>query len=78
MAVPRDLRELEKAGPPPVEVTFSQRCWHGCFQMTAQHGAVWRWPHQLRQTRPGQGIVIHISAHGEAGEYADCQNGCFR
>jgi len=28
-------------------------------------------------TLPGRPVVIHISIHGEQGERADCQNGCF-
>ena len=79
MATPKDLGELEKLQPPPVELEFSRRCWHGCFHIVARHGAIYRIPgHKPVETRPGQRIVIHISAHGEAGEADECQRECFR
>jgi hypothetical protein len=79
MSAPKDLRELEKLQPPPVELTFSRRCWHGCFTITAGYGAIWQFPGiKRKETRPGQPIVVHISSHGMEGEYDDCQKDCFR
>lgn len=79
MEIPSSPAELNRTSRPPVEVVFSRRCWHGCFQVVAASPMVWRWPnHKQIETLPGRPLLIHISAHGEPGESVECQRECFQ
>jgi hypothetical protein len=78
MSAPKDLSDLDRFDHPPVELDFSQRCWHGCFTIRAQYGVVYRIPgFGSRAVLPGRVLVVHLSMHEELGERFNCERGCF-